>query len=289
MRAVEVRDSGLVGTLFAADGGRPCPGILVLGGSEGGVPKDVASLLAEEGFTCLALAYFRVAGLPQRLVEIPLEYIETALAWLREQASVRPMRLGLLGSSKGAELALLAAASFPDAVSAVVAESPSSVVFEGIGRAGDVCHHSSWSHRGKPVAFVPYPSGVRPSFGLRGVSFEPIYRTALEDSDAVAAAAIPIERTDAPILLISGDKDRMWPASQMATALTARLAEVGRPDQVVHLRYPKAGHGLTPWVPTIGTRLASWVYDLGGQRRHNQAAARDAWCKAVSFLRGNLN
>jgi dienelactone hydrolase len=289
MRAVDVRDRGLVGSLFAADEGRACAGILVLGGSEGGVPKDVAGLLAEEGFTCLALAYFGAPGLSRRLVEIPLEYIETALAWLRGQPSVGNSRLGVLGSSKGAELALLAAASFPDAVSAVVAESPSSVVFPGIGRARDGCHRSSWSHRGKPVAFVPYPPGVRPSLGPRGVSFEPIYRTALQDGDAVAAAAIPIERTRAPILLISGDKDRMWPASQMATALKARLAEVGRPDQIVHLRYPNAGHGLMPWAPAIGTRLASRLYDLGGQRRHNQAAVRDAWCKAVSFLRGNLN
>lgn len=288
MRVVDVRDGGLVGSLFAADEGRSS-GVLVLGGSEGGFPKDVAGLLAEEGFTCLALAYFGAAGLPRRLVEIPLEYIETALAWLGEHPLVGNSRLGVLGSSKGAELALLAAASFPDAFSAVVADSPSSVVFAGIDRAGDGCNRSSWSHRGRPVAFVPYPPGVRPSLGPRGLSLEPIYRTALEDADAVAAAAIPIERIRAPILLISGDKDRMWPASQMATALKGRLAEVGRADQVVHLRYPNAGHGLTPWTPTLGSRLASWLYDLGGHRRDHGAAVWDAWSKVVSFLRSNLN
>jgi hypothetical protein len=288
MRVVDVRDRGLVGCLLAADEGHPCPGVLVLGGSEGGVPRDLARLLAAEGFTCLALAYFGVAGVPRRLVDIPLEYVETALAWLRERV-VGNFRLGLLGSSKGAELALLAAALFPDAVSAVVADSPSSVVFAGIDPVGDGCHRSSWSHGGKPVAFVPYPPDVRPSLGLRGVSFQPIYRAALEDADVVAAAAIPIERTRAPILLISGDKDRMWPASQMAAALKGRLAEAGRADQVVHLRYPNAGHALTPWAPTTGSGRASWLYDLGGRRRDNRAAVRDAWCKAVSFLKDNLS
>ena len=289
MRIVDVRDRGLVGTLFAVDDERPRPGVLVLGGSEGRFPRDVAGLLAEEDFTCLALAYFGAAGLPRRLVKIPLEYVETALAWLREHPSVVSSRLGVLGASKGAELGLLAAASFPDAIHAVVAYSPSSVVFAGIDVAGDGCRRSSWSHRGQPVAFVPYPPAVRPSLSLRGFSLAPIYRTALDNVDAAAAAAIPIERTRARILLIAGDKDRMWPASQMADMLKARLAEVGRADQVVHLRYPNAGHGLTPWTPTVGSRLGSWLYDLGGHPSDNRAAVRDAWGNAVSFLRDNLN
>lgn len=289
MRVVEVRDRGLVGSLFAAGEGRPCPGVLLLGGSKGGAPKDLAGLLAAEGFTCLALSYFGVAGLPRRLVEIPLECIETALTWLGERRMVGDVPVGIVGCSKGAELGLLAAASFPDAVGAVVADSPSSVVFAGLDRARDGRERSSWSHRGKPVAFVPFPPAVRPSVGLRGVSFEPIYRAALENAEAVAAAAIPIERTRAPILLISGDKDRVWPASQMATALKGRLGQVGRGDQVVHLRYPNAGHALTPWAPTTGRWLTSWLYDLGGHRRDHRAAVRDAWGKLVSFLRDNLS
>ncbi len=289
MSVVNVREQGLVGSLFTGDDERPRAGVLVLGGSEGGFPSDVAGLLAAEGFTCLALAYFGAVGVPRRLVEIPLEYVDTAFAWLREHPLVMSSRLGVLGISKGAELALLAAASFPDAVGAVVAYAPSSVVFPGIGVAGGASRRSSWSHRNEPVPFVPYPRAVRPSLGLRGLSVAPIYRMALDNVDAVAAAAIPIERSRAPILLISGDEDRMWPASQMAEMLKARLRDIGRGDQAVHLRYPKAGHGLAPWRPTIGSWLGSLLYDLGGDRSGNRAALRDAWGKAVSFLRDNLD
>jgi dienelactone hydrolase len=289
MSVVDVREQGLVGSLFAGDDERPRAGVLVLGGSEGGFPSDVAGLLAAEGFICLALAYFGAVGVPRRLVEIPLEYVDTAFAWLREHPLVMNSRLGVLGISKGAELALLAAASFPDAVGAVVAYSPSSVVFPGIGVAGGGSRRSSWSHRNEPVPFVPYPPAVRPSLSLRGFSVVPIYRTALDNVDAVAVAAIPIERSRAPILLISGDEDRMWPAAQMAEMLKARLTDVGRGDQVIHLRYPRAGHGLAPWMPTVGSRLGSLLYDLGGHRSGNRAAVRDAWGKAVSFLRDNLN
>jgi pimeloyl-ACP methyl ester carboxylesterase len=125
MRVVDIREQGLVGSLFAGDDERPRPGVLVLGGSEGGFPSDVAGSLAAEGFTCLALAYFGAVGVPRRLVEIPLEYVDTAFAWLRKHPLVMNSRLGVLGISKGAELALLAAASFPDTVGAVVTSSPS--------------------------------------------------------------------------------------------------------------------------------------------------------------------
>src|SRR5205823_7722084 len=114
----------------------PRPGVLVLGGSDGGIPSHLAATLASEGFTCLALAYFGIAGLPRHLAEIPLEYVETALMWLGEQPLVAGTRVGVIGASRGAELALLAAASFPDRIGAVIAYAPSSVVFAGIDLRG---------------------------------------------------------------------------------------------------------------------------------------------------------
>lgn len=288
MKVIDVRERGLVGRLFAADDERPRPAVLVLGGSEGGPPNDMAEPLADEGFTCLSLAYFDVRPLPCQLVEIPLEYIEIALAWMRAHRLVVGSSAGVLGASKGAELALLAAATFPDVIRAVVAYSPSAVVFEGIDRSRDAECRSSWTHRGEPLAFVPYPPDVRPAVSLRGVSFAPIYDQALDNLDAVAAAGIPIERTHAPILLISGDKDRMWPASQMADMLKARLASINRANQIVHLRYPEAGH-VTPWSPSLRMRLGSWLYDLGGHRRDNRDALGDAWPRTVMFLKEHLN
>lgn len=288
MKAIAVRERGLVGTLFAADDESPRPAVLVLGGSEGGLPNDMAEVLAPEGFTCLSLAYFGVRRVPRQLVEIPLEYIETALAWLREHRLVVGSSVGVLGASKGAELALLAAATFPGLIGAVVAYSPSAVVFEGIDRSRDAACRSSWTQRGEPLAFVPYPSGLRPAVSLRGVSFAPIYEQALDNLDAVAAAGIPIERTLAAILLISGDKDRMWPASPMADMLKARLASIGRASQIVHLRYPEAGH-VTPWSPSLRLRLGSWLYDLGGDRKDNRDALRDAWPRTVMFLKEHLH
>ena len=83
-----------------------------------------AAHLAARGYAALALAYFGTEHLPPTLAEIPLEYFETALAWLARQPEVDPDRLGVAGVLRGGELALLLGATFP-ALRAVVADVPS--------------------------------------------------------------------------------------------------------------------------------------------------------------------
>src|SRR5438067_1369515 len=177
MRRIDVDDGVLVGSLLVAGDDR-CPGVIALGGSEGGCPIHLAQLLADEGFACLALSYFHRAGLPRNLVEVPLEYLQAAIGWLQDRDEVSGDRVGLIGASKGAELALLSATRFP-AVGAVVAYAPSSVVFAGISFGGDGRRRSSWSDHGQPVPFVPYAPHSRPALHWRGFALVRMYRAAL--------------------------------------------------------------------------------------------------------------
>jgi dienelactone hydrolase len=297
-RAV-VEEPGVVGVLFTS-GDEPRPGVVVLSGSEGGCPTHAAELLASEGLACLALTYFHGPGVPKTLVEIPLDYIETAMHWLLKQPSVTGERIGLLGASKGAELALLCASMFPSQVGAVVAYAPSSVVFAGISFRGDGRRRSSWAFRGTPVPFVPYAPGARPSLSWRGLKLAPMYDAALADVDAATTAAIPIERADADILLISGDRDSMWSSTAMAQSLAVRLLDAGKIDRLTHLRYPDAGHSLIPWSPATRSttlariadrvRLAGFggLFELGGRPRANREAHDDAWPQVVAFLADSL-
>lgn len=55
MRGREIRGDGLVGSLLAPEEVASAPGVLLLGGSEGGLHERDARLLAAEGFTVLAL------------------------------------------------------------------------------------------------------------------------------------------------------------------------------------------------------------------------------------------
>lgn len=102
-----IRNDGLVGTLFLPPGGGPHAGVLVLGGGGGGIDEFRGAMLASHGYAALNLGYFGMSGLPRGLVNIPLEYFEQAIVWMRAQPWLRDRFLAVWGESRGGELALL--------------------------------------------------------------------------------------------------------------------------------------------------------------------------------------
>lgn len=290
MKLQRVEEDGLVGVLASADLAKSPPRVIVFGGSDGGIPEQLAIAVAAEGVTCFGLAYFGAKGLPHNLVEVPLEYVEGAMSWFRQHQETAGGRIGAVGVSKGAELALLTAAMFPRHIGAVAAFAPSSVVFAGINRFGGRSERSSWSHEGRPLPFVPYRRGVRAAVSLRGMSVAPIYAAALDNVDAVRDAAIQVERIDGPIVLVSGDDDRMWPATRMAQMITTRLADHGQAESVTHLRSEGAGHLLSRHARSAVTkrRIRSRMIDFGGTAAADAAAGDDAWPKSVKLLMATL-
>lgn len=100
VRSIKI-DDRIHGVLFVPPGSGPHPGVLVVGGSEGGLPAEKAAWLASRGFTALALAYFRYDGLPSELEAIPLEYFGTALSWMAARPEIEADHIGVMGTSRG--------------------------------------------------------------------------------------------------------------------------------------------------------------------------------------------
>jgi len=294
-----VGEHGLYGTLFTPAAPGPHPGILVLGGSEGGIAEEQrAALLAAHGFAALALAYFAYGALPSQLVDVPLEYLGTALDYLAAQREVRGDRLGVVGHSRGAELALLTGTRFPR-VGAVVALAPSAVLWGGYG-AGGAASTPAWTEAGRALPFIttaPTPEArATVATGARagqGQASTPLYLSELRDPAIVAAATIPVERIAGPILLVAGEADALWPSGTFAGLIAARLQQQGHAYPDAALRYADAGHLLgPPNLPTAGaftlvpgqaTALAT-----GGTPVGNAAAAADAWPQILRFLAAAL-
>jgi pimeloyl-ACP methyl ester carboxylesterase len=224
---------------------------VALSGSGGGIPTWWGSLLAPQGVAVLAAAYFGVDPLPMALCDIPLETVARAGEWLQRRPEVRSGRVGLVGGSKGAELALLAATVWPDRFGAVAAVAPSCVAWFGVdltGGVADASSRSSWTLKGRPVPFVPPVPGIgleRTGQGLRSVG---IYAAALDQTEAAAAAAIPVERAAGPLLLLSGGQDAACPSGTMAQMIVDRMSRHGRSSEVRHLNFPHCGHVVVrPW------------------------------------------
>ncbi len=214
--ATAVRTGGLYGAFYHPTGGPPAPGVLVLGGSEGGLNPFIrreAALLADYGYAALALAYFGAPGLPPALADIPLEYFGRALSWLGRQPGVRGDGLAVVGHSRGGELALLLGAHYPQ-LRAAVSYVGSGVVYGSPMVRGT----AAWTWRGRPIA--PY-------------------------------TAIPVERIAGPVLLLAAADDAIWPSPKLLQVAMERLRRYHHPyaDQLVV--YPGAGHLiLSPYEPS---------------------------------------
>ncbi|MEE7548768.1 prolyl oligopeptidase family serine peptidase, partial [Xanthomonas sp. Kuri4-1] len=119
VRAERLRIPGVVAHLYlppgAREDGRRRPLVITLGGAEGGIEAAdaYAAWLASNGYLAVALAYYRMPGLPSDLVAVPVDPVATALDWLQRQPFVDPQRMAAMGGSWGGIVALAAAAHDP--------------------------------------------------------------------------------------------------------------------------------------------------------------------------------
>lgn len=286
---IDYRAENSHGAYRTPDTDGPFPAVLALGGSDGGTPLYFADLLVPEGFACLSLAYWATPETQAWFTDIPLERIERGLRWLIDRAETKTHgeRVSLVGASRGAELALLVAATFPDLVGPVVAYTPSSVRWQGIDLTlPPGVTRSSWTFQGKPLSYVSFPPGVPPRQSDHALSWLPVMEAALNDAQSLDAAAIAVEKCAGPVLLISGGDDHVWPAARMSEMLTDRMASRGRRDRIKHLHYPQAGHMLFPYTRPTDTAVPEMPMDLGGNPDADAAAHLDAWSAVVGCLLG---
>jgi dienelactone hydrolase len=293
-----VEEENLVGTLFYPSASSPHPTIIALGGAAGGLREGGAEVLASQGFAALALAYFRMDPLPRELVEIPLEYFERAITWLKSQPEVDANRMGVVGNSKGGELALLLGATYPEDIKVVVGYAPSGIVWQGIPFDREAYYggaRSPWSLRGEPVPFARFARPGIPEM-VRMVGFylgrQPIvgrifYERALDDETAISAASIAVEKINGAVLVVSGTADQMWPSTYFSEMVIERLKAHDHPFPYEHLRYKGAGHMIT--LPKAEPEFTwSERYEVGGSYEANEFANTDSWPRVLNFLERHL-
>jgi dienelactone hydrolase len=274
------------------------PAIIVLGGSDGHdfTARRMAPRLASHGYAVLGLPYYapdlggppapHLAGLPTALVDIPVDRLDQARDWLRRAPGVDADRIAIWGWSKGAEYALLAATHLPW-ITAVVAITPTDVVWEGLGGPSQVPGtRSSFSWRGEPLPFVPYHDIARefmaPSQGKRAALRRPHDEGRTNHPEAVARARIPVERFRGALLVAGGGDDQIWASGTMADNIARSRAAAGL--ATTRLVYPDAGHMLTGdgWAPTTMASTGGPVF--GGTPAADARAQAAVWRETLAFL-----
>ncbi len=296
---------GFEGAVFAAlPGAQKRPALIVLGGSEGGsaITRD-APHWASFGYAVLALPYYsppqwgaagqmpaELPGLPATFANIAVERLQAARDWLAQQPEVDASRLGLIGTSKGAELVLLAGTQM-SWMRAIVAYVPTDVVWEGWGQGVAEGSTPSFAWQGKPYAFVPYKDFGAEFGGFASGQDVKIRRPhdkgrAAAAPERVASARIPVERIQAALMVVGGGHDQVWASGEMAQAIVA--ARKNSAAQTVAVIDAEAGHFLTGTGTGPTTHYNQGPMKSGGTPAANARTQAQAHATLLAFLKRHL-
>uniref|UniRef100_A0A8C5M4M6 Uncharacterized protein n=1 Tax=Leptobrachium leishanense TaxID=445787 RepID=A0A8C5M4M6_9ANUR len=277
VQRIQIKQGRVRGALFLPPGDGPFPGIIDMFGSAGGLIEFRSSLLASRGFASLALAYFAYDDLPPSLGGMELEYFEEVAKILLGNPKVIGDGVGVVGVSKGAEIALAMACFLPQVKATVCINGPNTV-------------------NGFPLTYG--------DVYIPGIPYEMV-KLLVSETEAIQltytfgdprrpeheASILPLEKAKGPILFIVGEEDRNYDSTTYAKEAKARAERFGKKDVRV-LSFPKAGHLLEPPGSPLCQVSQSPILPLpiiwGGELKAHCAAQEICWREMQDFLRLNI-
>lgn len=271
---------------FWRDRGQSRGAIMSLTGSGGGVEMTFAPALASLGYDVVSLAYFAHEDLPPAIANIPLEYFEEGLAWMRRE--LLASKVAVQGISRGGEATLALASYLPDQIDGACAIVPMYTTSYGWdpSRGSDASHGPSWTWQGRSVPHIqPWSNKTLEELRHLGEASVNGYRSTPEYLEALSmpsarVTALPIERFRGRLLMVSGEDDQLWPSAWGAHLVVNRLRAHGHDRPYNHLCLPNTGHvtplpnSVTSFTPLAFHSLLNIFIDCGGVP---SATARTSW------------
>ncbi|MFI5334884.1 MAG: acyl-CoA thioester hydrolase/BAAT C-terminal domain-containing protein [Chlamydiales bacterium] len=298
IRKIDIKEQDIVGYLCLPAGEGPFPGIIILGGSRGGLPApSFVAQFADRGYVALGLAYFNAPGLPEHFVNIPLEYFEKAIYWMTQQKEVAGQQLSILGQSMGGTAALLVGAHFPEIRSVI------SICGRGIHFQSTYYHgfeqkpQPVFCYREKPLAFLPVEVPPPTEENEKTAYFLRIFLGALFKASAemIEQASIRVEKINGPILLFATLDDALAGSPFLSGLSYDRLVNHHFSHPFDLIVYNGCGHliyGL-PYTPTTAQdspgipHPLTRPFHLGGIPSCMMRAQVDVWQRIFEFLHTN--
>ena len=278
---ISAAENGFDGVFYPAADQRNA--VIFVSGSEGGLAtgKKIGAYYQSRGYSALALALFGTKHTKPSLSEVPLEYMESAVAWLKERGYDRIVADGI---SKGSEYVLCAAAVMSE-LCGVIARVPSSFVGEGLSDKTP-CGRSSWTYRGKPLSYTPYK--VRKINKLKIWVTEKQFSllSMNEDKDVTPDSIIRVENIRGPVLLMATQADTVWPSAVYLEQLQERFSEKHFPYAVQTVSFSYMSHMMVPILHKRSLRLIRMLFRSERLHPEECAAERSEMEKATfQFLR----
>ncbi|XP_053377532.1 bile acid-CoA:amino acid N-acyltransferase-like [Mercenaria mercenaria] len=271
----KIRSGRIRGTLFLPPGKGSFPGVIDMFGSYGTCIEFRAALFASRGFASLALPYFLYDDLPQDINDLDMEYFMEAVDWFSEQPFVDGNNLGVIGVSKGGEIALHLG-FFSNKIKSVVDIN------------GTPFFTSGMSYKGNLIGSVTPPA----NYADRIIETE----EGLDFSETVICDVkdyTPIWTKDVHVLLICGLDDKCYNPKFLSNLWNCYPAHRKHLCQLFN--YAGAGHLIEPpYAPLARTTKARFEGEVisvlwGGETVAHARAQEDSWKSILYHFRTTLH
>ncbi|XP_008318306.1 bile acid-CoA:amino acid N-acyltransferase-like [Cynoglossus semilaevis] len=280
VKRIEIRQNGIVGTLFLPPGPGPFPAMLDLWGMGGGLVEYRSALFASRGYASMALAYIGHKDLPgpSNSVNVTNSYFKSAYQLLQDHQQICADRIGIIGLSFGVYLSLRIATKLgvnPSCLICINGPVGSTVKLrdeDGRTECNEIdTKYWTFDNEGN-VGFkeVSFPDNLHPE------------------------SIVKLEKLTCPLLYIVGEDDLSASSMDNANLIQKTLKAAGKSHLFTRLSYPGAGHLIEPpYSPN--SRTSFWsvkpiklVTLWGGHLAPHAAAQEDAWRKMLAFMQNNL-
>ncbi|XP_062317866.1 bile acid-CoA:amino acid N-acyltransferase-like isoform X2 [Osmerus eperlanus] len=268
------------GTLFLPPGPGPFPALLDLWGGGGGLVEYRSALLASRGFVSLALEYITIKTADSFSRNVGNAYFEAAFNALQQHPLVCADRVGILGLSFGTSVAL-GMAVYSDLIEPRCLVCVSGSHVQPVkGSLADV-----FAEIKKNVGNTRYDEENRV-----------IWRDLILPIPTDPSKKVDLGQLKCPLLLIVGEDDQNWPASESAEDMKQMMESAGNSHLLTVLSYPGTGHLIEPpYTPHIlasnfiTAQTGEKVMVLwGGKTVPHSFAQEDSWRKTLDFLEEHL-
>ncbi|KAK3580870.1 hypothetical protein CHS0354_032931 [Potamilus streckersoni] len=279
-----IKEGRLRGSLFLPSGSGPFAGVIDMFGTVGGLTEYRSAMLASRGFAALALPYFRYEDLPYNLEDIELEYFLEAADWLSSQSFVRAGGIGVIGVSKGGELALMMGTYSPKASSFSYLSNDCVMVKAVVNIGGPPFLSAAGMYfKGQKMKPVELDISKLDIHADGSLSFRNCLPYRKDD-------IIKVWESDAKVLNIIGDDDQSCPSESLQL-----LLDCYPPHKCLNVQlkiYPGAGHLIEiPYAPHFRMtyhKTYGQYFLWGGKPKPHADAQEDAWKSILDHFRTHL-
>ncbi|XP_077429723.1 bile acid-CoA:amino acid N-acyltransferase-like [Vanacampus margaritifer] len=279
VQRIDIRQNGVVGTLFLPPGPGRFPAVLDLWGMGGGLVEYRSSLIASRGFASFSIAYVKHKDLTGQPDIYTLDaYMKKAFNILRDHPQICSDRIGIIGLSYGVYLGLRMATHSnlnPSCLVCINGPAGSNVELLKIFCKAKASESDQRFWPRDEEGYLSFKDMSSPN------NYSP-------------GTQVKIENLACPVMYILGEDDQNSPSTENSNLIENVLKTVGKSHLYTCLSYPGAGHLIEPpytphsrmslWESKPEKMLALW----GGYTAPHAAAQEDSWRKTLTFLDQNL-